>query len=68
MKNSEWVIGALIGIVSGMGIRKMNQGPSLYKMKYQRKKAHLFANGETEYLKLQSAKEKLQTEAEQNIN
>lgn len=68
MNYKEILIGSMVGIVSGAFIRTTTKSHSLLKVKCERKIADFYKDGKKHYELLQSSKERLQKEAQQNIN
>lgn len=64
MANKEWIAGASIGLLSGVGLQKIRQEPSVWKIKFDRKRAHFYQSGKAEYEKIQEAKASLINEAQ----
>ncbi|MCA0984823.1 hypothetical protein LCL89_12265 [Halobacillus yeomjeoni] len=67
MKRLEWLVGASLGVISGVWIQAVTKELPIYKMKVERKKEEFYEVGKIHHHILEASKEKLRNEAQQNI-
>jgi hypothetical protein len=67
MKGLEWMIGVFAGLISGLNLSKWMKGPSVMKMKYERKKEDFYQTGRIQHKDIQATKKRMRMEAQKNL-
>ncbi|MGP4078077.1 hypothetical protein [Halobacillus sp. K22] len=66
MSKKDWLTGLSIGTLGGMSAQSLKKSPSVYKMKFKRKKESFVETGKEKYRNMQSARQELQRKAKTN--
>ncbi|MCA1012255.1 hypothetical protein [Halobacillus halophilus] len=66
MSKKDWLTGLSIGALSGMSAQSLKKSPSVYKMKFERKKDNFVETGKEKYRNMQAARQELQRKAKTN--
>ncbi|MGP4069165.1 hypothetical protein [Halobacillus sp. B29] len=66
MSKRDWLTGLSVGALSGISAQSLKKSPSVYKMKFERKKDNFVETGKEKYRNIQSARQELQRKAKTN--
>ncbi|RWZ58711.1 hypothetical protein EQV77_07025 [Halobacillus fulvus] len=66
MGSKEWIGGLATGLLAGIVIQKCKEETPIYKMKYERKRANLYMDGQQAYDRIQAARARLAATAIEN--